>query len=283
VLILKLPQTRQPATVVGVSPAWKNAVAFLTAGSARVDSSTGVVGSDTGTINTAPSPQGVAAVAANNISNRRTWARKAFASYDNGYSVMLVANPVSTALIERALVIGDEAASAYTTSTVFFNTDSSGVTSAGRFCFTEYSSAYKAKAQTNAGLFSTGWHVFMVQRPAGGSVAPKLFMDGVDVTSSATAATGVATTSGIHLHGAPVSTSQGYATGGVALACVFNRALTGSEIAALSVNPWQLFAPRKIIIPHAPIGGGYTHPTLSNARMGSLTSTGGVPLVDYAF
>lgn len=28
---------------------------------------------------------------------------------------------------------------------------------------------------------------------------------------------------------------------------------------------------------------GYTHPTLSNARMGSITTTGGIPLVDYTF
>ena len=31
------------------------------------------------------------------------------------------------------------------------------------------------------------------------------------------------------------------------------------------------------------VAAAYTHPTLSNARMGSLTSTGGVPMVDYAF
>ena len=57
-----------------------------------------------------------------------------------------------------------------------------------------------------------------------------------------------------------------------------------NDLIQITADPWGVvFAPRetRIWVPSA--GGGYTHPTLSNARMGSLTSTGGVPMVDYAF
>lgn len=50
----------------------------------------------------------------------------------------------------------------------------------------------------------------------------------------------------------------------------------------LSFGPQELFEPSQIWVPVSS-GGGYTHPTLSNARMGSLTSTTGVPMVDYTF
>ena len=68
-----------------------------------------------------------------------------------------------------------------------------------------------------------------------------------------------------------------------AMQAIASRAWTEDECKQLLENPWQLFAPfeRRIWVPSA--GGSYTHPALSNARMGSLTSTGGVPTADYAF
>jgi hypothetical protein len=52
--------------------------------------------------------------------------------------------------------------------------------------------------------------------------------------------------------------------------------LSDAECAAIS-RDWRLcMRAEEIWIPH-----GYTHPTLSNARMGSLTSTGGVPQVTF--
>lgn len=74
--------------------------------------------------------------------------------------------------------------------------------------------------------------------------------------------------------------------GGIALPLVIARALSADEVTRLyneqRANPWGLFAERRILVP-VPAASGYTHPTLSNARMGSLTPTGGVPMVDYAF
>jgi hypothetical protein len=62
----------------------------------------------------------------------------------------------------------------------------------------------------------------------------------------------------------------------------FLRELGEGEAWSLIDNPWQLFEPRQIIIP-ASAAAGYSHPTMSNARMGSMTGTGGIPLVDYTF
>jgi hypothetical protein len=76
------------------------------------------------------------------------------------------------------------------------------------------------------------------------------------------------------------------AISGIAMPLVVGRLLTEDEGARLHdeqrSNPWDLFTERPIWVPVSS-GGGYTHPTLSNARMGSLTTTGGVPLVDYTF
>ncbi len=71
--------------------------------------------------------------------------------------------------------------------------------------------------------------------------------------------------------------------GSVYLVAFWDRILSAGEVASLHANPWQLFAPRQIIIPSAAAGGGYTHPTLSNARMDPVTATGGVPKVTYTF
>lgn len=68
----------------------------------------------------------------------------------------------------------------------------------------------------------------------------------------------------------------------VLLLAGYDRQLSVAESIALTINPWQLFKPRRAVF-HASAAAGYTHPTLSNARMGSMTATGGVPKVDYAF
>lgn len=81
----------------------------------------------------------------------------------------------------------------------------------------------------------------------------------------------------------PIATSE---LAGLAFPLAIGRVLDDGEVERLYAeqndNPWSLFAERPIWVPVSS-GGGYTHPTLSNARMGSLTSTTGVPLVDYSF
>ena len=51
---------------------------------------------------------------------------------------------------------------------------------------------------------------------------------------------------------------------------------------SISINPWQLFAPRRILIPTA-AAAGYTHPTLSLATATEITATGFKPRVTYTF
>lgn len=67
--------------------------------------------------------------------------------------------------------------------------------------------------------------------------------------------------------------------GGVAL---FLDALSDAEIAEISRNPWQLYASESLLWA-AVATAGYTHPTISNARMGSSSSGGGYPTVTYTF
>ena len=66
------------------------------------------------------------------------------------------------------------------------------------------------------------------------------------------------------------------------LVAAWNRILSRAEHAALAANPWQLFEPRRAALP-ASAAGPAPFPTLSNAIMDPITSTGGVPKVDYAF
>lgn len=66
------------------------------------------------------------------------------------------------------------------------------------------------------------------------------------------------------------------------LAAVWNRALSRPERDAIGGNPWVLFEPRQIVVPRA-AAGGYTHPTLSNARMVWTGPGAGKPAIDYTW
>jgi len=61
------------------------------------------------------------------------------------------------------------------------------------------------------------------------------------------------------------------------LTAVWNRELTLSECLSLSTNPWQLFAPRRLVIPTS--SAGTILPTLTSPSMFQLTSTTGYPRV----
>lgn len=61
---------------------------------------------------------------------------------------------------------------------------------------------------------------------------------------------------------------------------VWTRRVSNAELVSLSINPYQIF--RRLELQLGP-GVTSAFPALSNARMTSLTSTQGVPNVDYAF
>jgi len=83
------------------------------------------------------------------------------------------------------------------------------------------------------------------------------------VTASSTVAVGAYWNAG-----APVAGY--YWPGDIAIAGVFNRALSDSEIVSLSENPWQLFTPYTQILLFSVLSGAYT----LNAETGIYTVTG---------
>jgi len=67
--------------------------------------------------------------------------------------------------------------------------------------------------------------------------------------------------------------------GKIYLVAFWNRLLSAAEHAALALNPWQLFAPRRIYIPTAAAAAGVPTLSASTYVSGSLTSTGWRPQV----
>lgn len=65
-------------------------------------------------------------------------------------------------------------------------------------------------------------------------------------------------------------------------ALVFPWVFSDGQMAKATAEPWSSFKPRRIIVPVAAAGGGGL-PTLSNARVTSVTTTTAAPLVDYAY
>ena len=68
--------------------------------------------------------------------------------------------------------------------------------------------------------------------------------------------------------------------GDIYISCFWNRVLTDQEIAQVSANPWQLFAPRQIWIPAS---AASALPTLSNPTAINITASSFQPRVSYAF
>lgn len=156
------------------------------------------------------------------------------------------------------------------------NADRNTSAASGCVSLIEYSNEMQARCETDASVINGRWHVFIGQRPAGNS-APSVYVDGANRTSASSASAGAAFTSGVHIHGQPTSTSAGYAEP-LALAVVFNRALSGGEISELSLNPWQICrkSPGRVyFFPSA--AGGATDGSLSKTVDAvTLSATGAV-------
>lgn len=83
--------------------------------------------------------------------------------------------------------------------------------------------------------------------------------------------------------GCNVNTGLGITRGSrLYMAAIWNRALARAERDNIGANPWALFAPRQIVIPSA-APPGYTHPTLSSARMIWTGPGAGKPAIDYSW
>jgi len=136
-------------------------------------------------------------------------------------------------------------------------------------------SANKSVVTTSGAITSQKWCVLIYDHGGSTTAADgsRIFVDGVDRTSSSGTGSGAHPTDaalplqlGLGPYGA-VNSSVGQ----FALAAFGRKRLSAQEIAALTANPWQIFAPtsRKIWVP-AIAGGGYT----LTAASGSYTLSG---------
>lgn len=91
----------------------------------------------------------------------------------------------------------------------------------------------------------------------------RLYVNGAEVASSTTTANSTTGVNRVTLGYAPWSGSE-YFDGLMVAPMLWSRALTQAEIAALYVNAWQVFQPRKIWVP-VEIAGGGTNLTAQDA------------------
>jgi hypothetical protein len=137
--------------------------------------------------------------------------------------------------------------------------------------------------QAAGGILTAGLWYSLVGR-AQSSTSRQVFINGIqrgtDTTAVSPTASSLCVAGASWSSGAPQAGF--YLNGDMAVWGVWNRALTDGEIMSLYVNPWQLFAPRRIYIPTA-TAAGYTHPTLSAATATEITATSFKPSVTYTF
>lgn len=108
--------------------------------------------------------------------------------------------------------------------------------------------------------------------------APSHWVDGASVAATTTYAGGVQSGTLKPAASMRVNLATLRLNGAISTALVWGRALSDNEIAEVSRDPWQLFAPRRILMPTV---AASTLPTLSAATFvpGSLTSSGFRPRV----
>jgi len=239
--------TMQPQRLLRLKPEWRKIIGFIsvTGQSWRQDLISGLspvlAGLSPTTILFQGSPYGLASVPQDSHSGYQWSTLKPIANMGDGYAMLHVAAPISESLVSRAFVVGDETTNGNTASTLTFNSNATQSATAGVFSLNEYSGGFKATAQSNTSMVDGKWHVFLANRPAGNS-APKLYLDGVDVTGSSVANAGTAFSANIEVHCSPVSNANGSRFPST-VSIVFNRPLLASEIAQFR-NPndvWSIF------------------------------------------
>lgn len=157
--------------------------------------------------------------------------------------------------------------------------------SAGKFSALTYNNTLTRDSVSSASTFTNSRFNVYAATVSSVSSFPILYFNGRSVsvsTSGTLSSSWYSNTQKTHIGNiADWSTDATYAAQcEIPLCLVWDRVLSAAEIAVISANPWQLFRPLEL-----QLGPGVTSafPTLSNARMTSLTSTQGVPNVDYAF
>ena len=119
--------------------------------------------------------------------------------------------------------------------------------------FTATSGSFSAILQggngaTAASVVDSGLHAF-VFTAANGNAAPKLYVDGVEVTSSSTGNVNGISDSGCADYVGGYSSSGFAGTGfGQYLTLAWNRELSQAEIVYLSKNPWVMFEQERLYV-----------------------------------
>lgn len=277
-------RTKQPQYATPLAADIARAVAFATVPGQtwNHDLKTLVRPSIIGTgLSSRPTVKGLATVSADDTSGLRWSGLTPIANGNNGYAMLLFAAPVSQAEADRAIVLGNEASSAFNQMTFAFNSDKDAATTAGKFALFEYNSAFANRVDSTASQVDGNWHVFIVNRDPGAAGQTRLYRDGVDVTGTQTHAAGVACTAGTSILCSPGSASAGFEHP-AAFAVVFNRPLSVSELGKYSQNPWSIFAPRDnaiyvdVIASGAGVGSGDGVATISavGASISSQAASG---------
>lgn len=245
-ILLPQPYTAQPQGGVVLDRNWARKIAFASitgVGGAR-DLVSGLFPTLQGTVGTRASEEGLASYTGS-VSSGLVWSTLTPVAniFTTGMAFLIFANPAAQGTVQRTFFFGDELAAVsnqYNQSDFAFNCDKTGTGSSGLFSCFEYNFGFQAATQSTAGAVDGNWHVFIASRPAGHGQWT-LYRDGIDVSSTATAANGIALTVGARVHIHPGSIN-GY-MGNSALAVAFNGPLNSTEVSDLSVNPWRIFEP----------------------------------------
>ena len=170
-----------------------------------------------------------------------------------GVTIVLVAKSPAEAVISRAIALGQEnSGSGYTSTQVMFNAGYSSGVDSGKVAVLSYSSSIQASSASIAGAVDGKWHTwaFLYSQTTGWLI----YRDGVNVTGTSQNTTSIATSDGVRLHGAPVSSTQGTSFP-IALSALFAQSDIVDAI-AIGINPWQIFGPQRSFFFLGGAGGG---------------------------
>lgn len=233
----------QPQNLVGID--WSNSITkglkFATNHSSPyIDLVSKTVGVKGGTIrNTINSNFKI--TEASDKSSYINWNLKPLINDSSGITLLLFAKCLNEGVKSRAFVIGSESAGqGNNAAQIVFNATNTHGDSAGLFDVCEYQTAFVSSTQSIGGAVDGKFNLWVCRRENLTNTW-SIFKNGINVSSGSTGTAGVFTfSSGVRLHGAPVSTTQGLSYP-IIMSSIFGRYLTDYEILSLSKNPWQIF------------------------------------------
>lgn len=258
-IVRQIPWTEQPQTAAGVD--WGNplsqALSFAwNAFAPTIDVVSNSAGTISGGSTTGASTKGIAFSSSAGVSNGINFGSsyKPIKANSTNYTILSLAKPVpnGSGVRQTFWAQGDDGGSPFRQYTLMADGAGAGV---GSIELQQYDGAVIALAYSNTLAVNNQWRAFVGRRS--GSTAD-VFVDGKNATISSSGTYGVSvdTTGPTYVSG--VSGQSRALVSGNALVLVWNRALSDAEIASVSANPWQLFAPRTQRIWTAASGGAYS-------------------------